>query len=112
LNVSSRLIQIKLLHTAVWIFFVVCIFGIPIAAWRRQFFLAAVLSALVWIECIVLAVNHGRCPLTDVAGSYTEERVDNFDIYLPRWLAKYNKLIFGMLFALGELFAILTWRRA
>jgi hypothetical protein len=74
-----------------------------------RFRLVAVLSGLVWIECAVLAVNHWRCPLTDVAGRYTEARSDNFDIYLPLWLARYNKIIFGTLFVLGELFVLGRW---
>jgi hypothetical protein len=33
----------------------------------------------------------------------------NFDIYLPRWMARYNKQIFGTLFVLGGLFALAKW---
>jgi hypothetical protein len=51
-------------------------------------------------------VNRRRCPLTDLAGRYTEERTDNFDIYLPLWLARRNKTIFGTIFAVGELFLL------
>jgi hypothetical protein len=104
-----RLVGIKLLHTAVWLFFVSCIAAIPIAGARRQFQLAAVLSGLVFVECAILAFNQGRCPLTDVAGRYTEEREDNFDIYLPLWLARRNKAIFGTLFVAGELFVFGQW---
>ena len=43
-----------------------------------------------------------------MAARYTEDRADNFDIYLPLWLARYNKEIFGSLFFAGELFAL--WR--
>lgn len=100
---------IKLLHTAVWFFFVACIVGIPISAARRRFGWAALLSGLVLLECAVLAANGGRCPLTDVAARYTTARADNFDIYLPLWLARYNKLIFGSMWLLGELFAGLRW---
>jgi hypothetical protein len=53
--------------------------------------------------------NHGRCPLTDVARRYTDERTDNFDIYLPLWLARYNKAIFGTLFLLFELYVLALW---
>ncbi len=53
----------------------------------------------MWIECLVLVFNRGRCPLTDVAGRYTSARSANFDIYLPVWLARYNKEIFGVVFA-------------
>jgi hypothetical protein len=98
-----------LVHTAIWLFFAGCIVAIPIAGARRQFFWAAVLTGLVLIECAVLAVNRCRCPLTSLARSYTEERTDNFDIYLPLWLARRNKTIFGMLFAVGELFVLGQW---
>jgi hypothetical protein len=58
---------------------------------------------------LILAVNKGRCPLTNLAGRYTRDRTDNFDIYLPLWLARHNKMIFGTLFLLGELFVIGRW---
>ena len=100
---------IKLFHTAVWLFFAGCIVAIPFAGARRQFRLAAILTGLMLVECAVLAMNSGRCPLTDLAGRYTEDRMDNFDIYLPLWLARRNKMIFGTLFAIGELFVLGRW---
>ena len=103
---------IKLLHTAIWLFFAGCIVAIPFAGAQRQFLWAAVLTGLVLIECAVLAVNRGRCPLTDLAGRYTEARTDNFDICLPLWLARHNKAIFGTLFAIGELFVVGRWLSA
>lgn len=33
----------------------------------------------------------------------------DFDIYLPNWLARRNKLIFGALFVAGELFVLGCW---
>ena len=72
--------------------------------------MAAWLAAIVSIEVAVLAVNRWRCPLTAVAARYTDERRDNFDIYLPVWLAKYNKLIFGTLYVAGVAFALVRWR--
>jgi hypothetical protein len=106
---SSILIGIKLLHTAVWLVFAGCIVAIPFAGVWRQFRLAAVLTGLVLVECAVLAMNRGRCPLTDVASLYTEDRRDNFDIYLPLWLARRNKTIFGTLFVIGALFVLGRW---
>lgn len=100
---------IKLLHTAIWFLFAGCIVAIPIAGAWRQFRWAAVLTGLVLIECAVLAMNRGSCPLTGLAGRYTEDRTDNFDIYLPLWLARRNKMIFGTLFATGELFVLGRW---
>jgi hypothetical protein len=40
------------------------------------------------------------CPLTLVARQYSDSTKDNFDIYLPNWLAKYNKLIYTTIFIL------------
>jgi hypothetical protein len=39
----------------------------------------------------------------------TDDRSDNFDIYLPLWLARRNKFIFGSLFAMGLVFALVLW---
>lgn len=36
---------------------------------------------------------------------------DNFDIYLPLWLARHNKLIFGALYVLGIAFAYMRWHQ-
>ncbi|HEY1985937.1 MAG TPA: hypothetical protein VGG85_11030 [Terracidiphilus sp.] len=102
------LVVIKLIHTAVWVFMVGCIVGVPIAAMLNRLLVGALLSGVVLVECLVLAFNQCRCPLTDLAGRCTDERADNFDIYLPLWLARYNKTIFGVLFTLGEF--ILLWR--
>jgi hypothetical protein len=80
---SHILIVIRLLHTIAWFGFVACILAVPIAGEFGRFRVAAILSGVVLAECLVLAVNRCRCPLTNLAAAYTEERVDNFDIYLP-----------------------------
>ena len=72
--------------------------------------LAGLLIAVVAIESLVLVVNAWRCPLTAVAAQYTNDRAPNFDIYLPRWLAQYNKEIFGPLYVVGVLFTLYRWR--
>jgi hypothetical protein len=107
---ARMLVIVKLVHTAVWLFLVGCIMLIPIAAATHRFFWAEVLAGLVFVECAILALNRGRCPLTDVACRYTDDRVANFDIYLPEWLARNNKAIFGSLFLADVVF--LTWQLA
>jgi hypothetical protein len=107
---SARvLIGIKLLHTAAWAFLAGCVLLIPFAGVTRNFRGAAILSGIVLLECAILAVNGGRCPLTNVAARYTEDRRENFDIYLPLWLARYNKQIFGTIFVLSELLVLALW---
>jgi hypothetical protein len=95
---------VKAAHTVVWALFAGCILAIPYYAWRRQLETAWVLIAIVTVEVAVLGANRMRCPLTVVAARYTDDRRDNFDIYLPLWLARHNKLIFGVLFGAGAVF--------
>jgi len=108
-NVAA-LRKVKLLHTVAWAFFAGCIVLVPLAAWQRRFDVALVLIMIVTVEVAVLVWNGFKCPLTDVAARYTDDRRDNFDIYLPLWLARYNKHIFGSLFAAGILFTLIQWK--
>ena len=103
--------MIKLVHTLVWAFFASCIFAIPVFAWRGQFRVAAVLIAIVFLEVVVLLVNRWRCPLTNVAERYTDDRRHNFDIYLPEWVARHNKTIFGTLYVVGIIVTVALWPR-
>jgi len=107
----SRLVAIKVVHTVVWVFFASCIFAIPVYAWRGQFRAAAVLICVVLLEVVVLLVNRWRCPLTGVAARYTDDRRDNFDIYLPEWVARHNKTIFGGLYVAGIVVTLVLWLR-
>jgi hypothetical protein len=108
-NRVPALVAIKLLHTLIWAIFAGSILSLPVAAWALRFDWAGVLTALVLIECLVLALNRGTCPLTVLAARFTAERADNFDIYLPTWLARHNKRIFGALFIVSELFVAWRW---
>jgi hypothetical protein len=103
---TAALRLIRLVHTIVWAFFVAVIVAIPVAAWQRKFGLFLFLVAVVLVEVAVLAANELRCPLTGVAARYTTDRRDNFDIYLPLLVARYNKQVFGTLFVAGLLFGL------
>jgi|SRR5687768_10892341 len=106
---STALRIIKSVHTLVWAFFVGCILAIPIFGYAGKFVISSILVAVVMFEVLVIAFNHGICPLTPIAARYTSDRKDNFDIYLPVWLAKYNKFIFGALFVIGVIYMFLKW---
>jgi hypothetical protein len=77
------------------------------------------ISFWVWIaigllsaESLLLGANRWTCPLTPLAGRYTLDRRDNFDIYLPLLVARYNKQIFGSMFAAGFLLVLVRqWFR-
>lgn len=109
---STALKAVKAVHTIVWAFFAACIVAIPMASWRGEHQVAAWLAVIVFVEVVVLVLNNWRCPLTSVAARYTDDRRENFDIYLPRWLAKHNKLVFGGLYIAGAVYALAQWARA
>src|ERR1051326_7339107 len=96
------LVLIKLLHTLVWAVLAGSIVALPFMAWRRRFDVAALIPIIILMEGGILLMSHWRCPLTDMAARYTEDRQDSFDIYLPPWLARNNKTIFTALFLVNE----------
>lgn len=97
---------VKLMHTIVWAFFVSCILCIPITVQLNKRIDTLTLSMLVFGECLVLIFNRWKCPLTNIAERLTNRREDNFDIYLPLWLARWNKVIFGSIFCFAEIYAL------
>jgi hypothetical protein len=103
---ESALIAIKLVHTLLWAILAGATLVLPVMAVLGRFDWVLALTILMLMECGILLLNGWRCPLTNLAAHFTNERSDNFDIYLPRWLAHWNKTIFGSLFLVGELIAL------
>ena len=111
-GINNRLRTIKIIHTIIWIFFNVVLFYMAYAV------IVDKMDKFVWIgialiitEGIVLLIFRKMCPLTIMARKYSESTQDNFDIYLPNWLAKYNKPIYTTFFVaiiIGLVFRILT----
>jgi hypothetical protein len=58
------------------------------------------LALVKTIHTLIGLFFNKRCPLTIIARTYFDSAKDNFDIYLPNWLAKWNKLICTTLFIL------------
>lgn len=97
---ESKLILIKTIHTLVWIFFNFVIFYMFYTVIMGKF------DGWLWIgyglfvlEGITLVIFKFFCPLTVMARKYSNSSKSNFDIYLPNWLAKYNKLIYTTILA-------------
>lgn len=105
----SKLVLVKLLHTFIWVVFASLVFYILYAglAGRITPFVYVAIGAVL-LETAVLLIFRWRCPLTLVARRYSASEKDNFDIYLPEWLARHNKTIFGTLFVAGLL--LVAWR--
>ncbi|HTE00122.1 MAG TPA: hypothetical protein VK668_12595 [Mucilaginibacter sp.] len=106
---SFNLSLIKLLHTAIWIFFNVVIFYLWYAVIADKIdFRVWICVGLILFEGVVLVIFKMQCPLTLLARKYSKSTMNNFDIFLPLWLAKYNKLIYTVIFIIG--IAILAFR--
>jgi len=104
-----KLIAVKLFHTAVWLFMNVVIFYLLYAVITDRIDRWAWIAlAIIGLECLVLLVFKMACPLTLVARRYSDSTEANFDIYLPEWLARNNKLIYGVL--LSGILVGLAWR--
>jgi len=92
---QTKLTIIKVVHTVVWVFFNVVIFYMLYAVIVNK------LDTWLWVgyglfllEGITLLVFKRYCPLTVMARKYSNSSKDNFDIYLPNWLARYTKPIY------------------
>ena len=108
MNSANRLLAIKWVHTLIWLFFVVVIFYILYSGVFNE------VNIYTWVgiglivgEGIVLLVFKMFCPLTVMARKYSDSDKDNFDIFLPNWLAKYNKLIFTTLYVIGLILVLI-----
>ena len=101
---------IKAVHTVIWAILAACILAIPALGWAGMFRQALWMTGIVLVEVFILALNGWQCPLSGLAARHTDDRRPNFDIYLPAWLARHNKVIFGSLFVAGEAIVILRWR--
>jgi hypothetical protein len=95
---ETSLTAIKLLHTIIWLFYNVVIFymlyaviigKLDIWLWTGY--------GLVLLEALVLLLFKFVCPLTIIARKYSASTKANFDIYLPLWLARYNKEIYTVI---------------
>lgn len=92
---DTKLFLVKMIHTLIWLFFNFVIFYMLYAV------VAGKLDRWLWIgyslfalEGIILLVFRFFCPLTLIARKYSDSTKENFDIFIPNWLAKHNKLIY------------------
>jgi hypothetical protein len=98
---NAKLNIVKAIHTLIWLFFNWVIFYLYYAAITNQ------IGKWVWmgigivlLEGIVLLIFKKLCPVTLIARRYSDSQKDNFDIFLPNWLARHNKLIYTILFVI------------
>ena len=99
---SKKLRYLKVLHTLIWGFFNVVIFYFVYAVIVNR------IDAWVWIclgliaaEALILVIFKMVCPITLAARKYSNSTADNFDIFLPNWLARCNKVIYSVIVLAG-----------
>jgi hypothetical protein len=104
---NPKLLIIKIAHTLIWLFFNVVIFYVLYAAiFNTVDKWVWIGVGLVFLEGLVLLVFKMFCPLTIMARNYSDSTKENFDIFLPNWLAKHNKLIYTSVFVIAILILI------
>jgi hypothetical protein len=98
MTTGAKLIGIKILHTSIWVFFNIVIIYLLYAV------IVGKIDRWVWIclgcialEGVMLLLFRNVCPVTLVARRYSNSNEPNFDIFLPNWLARYNKEIYSVI---------------
>lgn len=95
MTANEKLRLIKIAHTAIWVFFNIVIFYMLYAVIVNKIDIWLWVSyAIILLEGLILLAFKMYCPLTVWARKYSDSTKDNFDIYLPNWLARHNKLIY------------------
>ena len=109
---ESILVLVKSVHTLIWaVLASVVLFVLWSGITAKSSILSWLAVIIILGEGIVLMIFGGSCPLTKVARRYSKSTKDNFDIYLPNWLAKNNKLIFGAIYVIGLGLMLLNYFR-
>ncbi len=103
------LIFLKTIHTIIWVImtasnFVAFYFAFN-GIYDYRFWIPA---GILILEIVTVFINKWSCPLTPITAKYTDDRKPNFDIYLPLWLARYNKEIFSAIILIEILIVILN----
>ncbi len=108
MNPQQKLLVLKLLHTVIWIFFVGVIFYILYSGITNRINIYTWISiGLIVGEGLTLVLFKMFCPITVLARKYSDSDKDNFDIFLPNWLARYNKIIFTSIYLIGVIIVLL-----
>lgn len=104
----TKLLIVKWLHTIIWVIFVTFIFYIIFSGITGNITNWTWISVgMIVLEGLILWIFKYFCPLTLIARKYSDSNKHNFDIFLPEWLAKYNKVIFTTLFIIGLILVII-----
>lgn len=98
---ETKLTLLKIIHTAIWIFFNLVIFYMLYAALANKLDIWLWIGyGFVFLEGAILLTFKFVCPLTLIARKYSNLTQDNFAIYLPNWLSRYTFSIYTTICAI------------
>jgi len=102
-------VLIKSIHTGVWVFFNIVLVYLYYAVFTNKIGILFWLGIVAYaIEFVILLLYKWNCPITFLARNYSNSDKDNFDIYLPNWMAKHNKTIYSVLVVLLLILFVFT----
>lgn len=99
-NMSTilKLTIVKMVHTFIWTFFNIVIFYSLYAVIIDKIDQWVWISlGLILMEGLILMAFGKKCPITLIARRYSDSTKDNFDIFLPNWLAKHTQIIYTII---------------
>ncbi|MFA5309118.1 MAG: hypothetical protein WC370_06485 [Dehalococcoidales bacterium] len=98
---NKKVFYIKFIHSVIYLFMVACLCYIFYCALAQRYdwtLLTAILAIVV--EGLVLLLNRGRCPFTNLAEKYGAERGSVTDLFFPMWCARHTFRISTTVFIL------------
>ena len=104
---ASKLLALKIVHTTIWAFYAsILVYMYYLVFLKKIDFTFWIAVFLVLLEATILLICEWKCPLTVYMERYVEKSDVGFDIFLPQWMAKYNKIGYSTLFVLCLILAI------
>jgi hypothetical protein len=99
---TAAIAAVKAVHSVIFLGMAACVLDTLYAGITgRVSALTAISIAVILVEGVILLLNHGRCPLTDLVEHLGSEHGSVSDIFLPAWFTPHIPAVFSTLFAIG-----------
>jgi hypothetical protein len=99
MNNQQKFFIIRFVHSIIYFLMVACLSYLAYCAiaGRYDWTLLIALGAIT-VEGLVLLFNRGACPMTPLAGKYSDQRGSVTDLFLPDWCARHTFTIATIVF--------------
>jgi hypothetical protein len=99
---AVAIVVVKSVHSVIFLGMAACVFHTLYAGLTGRVSALTMISiAVILGEGLVLLVNRGRCPLTDLVESLGSPHGSVSDIFLPAWFTPHIPTVFSTLFVIG-----------